>query len=456
MRLHMNIKKDGIISGAFILAVCTFLTKLIGAFYRIPLTSLLGSYGLGLYQMVFPVYVLLLDFSGAGLPSAMSRIIASYKGENKQVYAKLCLKKAIKVFVGLASVLCVVVIIFSKILSKLQGDIKAWLGYVFLAPAIIPVCLLSCYRGYFQGLLDMKPTALSQIVEQLIKFVFGLLFVRLFMPNILLAVGGATLSITISEIVAFLILYATYKKKTKNQKDTYQEFNANGILKGLFKVIIPITLTSVIIPLSQVVDSFMLINSISKYSPNATKLYGLLTGVVSSVISLPVSICYGISAVAIPSVSEANQNQKRMRSYKALILTMFFSLLSAIVCFYYAEIIIKILFKNLSVADKIVAQNLLQIMSSIIFFLSIVQTQNAILIGYGKQNIPPITLLLGVCAKIVITLIFVKSSDINVYAGAFGLIACYFLPCLVNLIVISLLKEENENKFVKNWQLASR
>jgi stage V sporulation protein B len=92
--------------------------------------------------------------------------------------------------------------ICSKIFARLQGNSNAYLGYLFLAPAILPVCMLSCYRGYFQGLLVMQPTALTQIIEQVFKLIFGLLFVQAFLPNIPLAVGGATLGITLSDIVS--------------------------------------------------------------------------------------------------------------------------------------------------------------------------------------------------------------------------------------------------------------
>ena len=71
-------KKDGIVKNAFILGLGTFIAKLMGAIYRVPLTKIIGSLGLGLYQMVFPVYALLLDFSGAGAPGALAKIISSF------------------------------------------------------------------------------------------------------------------------------------------------------------------------------------------------------------------------------------------------------------------------------------------------------------------------------------------------------------------------------------------
>ena len=89
-------EKNTIIKGATYLGISTFIAKLLGAIYRVPLTNLLGSYGLGIYQMVFPLYSLLLDFSGAGVPSALSRLIS--KSTDKQAKAHQYLNVALRLF----------------------------------------------------------------------------------------------------------------------------------------------------------------------------------------------------------------------------------------------------------------------------------------------------------------------------------------------------------------------
>ena len=92
-------KNEGfVIKGAFILAIGALLTKVIGAIYRVPLTNVLGAEGIGIYQAVFPIYVLLLDFSGTAVPSAISKIISGYKKEDKNQYALRILKSSIKLF----------------------------------------------------------------------------------------------------------------------------------------------------------------------------------------------------------------------------------------------------------------------------------------------------------------------------------------------------------------------
>ena len=189
---------------------------MLGAIYRIPLTNLLGGYGLGLYQMVFPVYSLLLDFSGAGVPSALSSLIA--KKEDKESYAYLYLKTAIKLLFLVGAIGSLIMLIFARPISLLQGNKNASKAYLYLAPAVFAVALICAFRGYFQGLMDMKPTAISQVIEQAIKVLLGLTFVKILLPNIENAVAGATFAITLSEFCALIYLVLVYSLKKRRKK----------------------------------------------------------------------------------------------------------------------------------------------------------------------------------------------------------------------------------------------
>lgn len=436
-------KKDGIIKGAFSLGVGAFICKLLGAFYRIPLTNLLGSYGVGLYQMVFPVYALLLDFSGAGAPTALSKIISSNESVNKEKTAFLYLKTGKKILGVLGLFFSVLLLLSSKIISVWQGNTNAFWGYVFLAPSIFLVCLISCYRGYFQGLMNMTPTAISQIIEQIVKVILGLLFAYLFYPNVVKAVAGATFAITLSELIALLQLRLTYKKRNKRLNLNFideKKLDFNKV-RNLIKTAIPIIMVGILIPLSQVVDSFLVVNILKTYRLDATQLYGLLTGVVLTIINLPVSVCYGISTVSIPSISSTSDNtQKVKRLEKSLIITILIALPCWVILNFFAPTVINILYKRLGGVEKNLAINLLQFMSPCVILLALIQTQNAVLIGNNKLYTPTLNLLVGVVVKIILSVILLKLPYFNIYGSAVGIIACYFVTCLLNLISIISLK----------------
>ncbi|MBR2870758.1 MAG: polysaccharide biosynthesis protein [Clostridia bacterium] len=438
--------KDGIIKSAFTLGIGIVVSKLLGALYRIPLTNLIGGAGLGLYQMVFPVYALLLDFSGAGAPGALSKLISSEK-QDKERNAFNYLSTACILLTVLGLFFTILLLSFAKPLSIFQGNGKAFSGYLCLAPAVSIVCLISCFRGYFQGLMDMTPVSISQVVEQVIKLILGLLFAKLFMPNVALAVAGATLAITLSELIALLQLFIAFKRR-KNKLSLKFAFEKKGFVyrsKKIVKYAFPIIVVGLMIPLSHVIDSFIILKILGSYRNDATTLYGILSGAVHTVINLPVSVCYAVATVAIPSVSSVLDRQaQESRIQKLIVLTLALSIPCAIACYIFAPTVIGILFRSFSPTEKAISVGLLRTCSPIVVLLSVLQTQNAILIAKNKLYLPSLSLLLGLLLKTVVSIILLKNPEFNIYGGAIGSIACYFLSCLVNLFMIFTVKVKND------------
>ncbi len=460
MAFLVHMKKNKIIlNGAIALGAGAFISKLLGAIYRIPLTNIIGGTGLGLYQMVFPVYAVLLDFSGAGVPSALSKIISANKSlENKYQNAENYLKSSIKILTIIGILGSVLMVAFSKLLATVQGNESAFLGYLAISPAIFLVAIISCYRGYFQGLMDMRPTAISQILEQVVKLIFGLLLAYLFRHSLALSVAGATFAISLSELLA--VIYLQNKHKCFNKKllpyFTFDKEKHKQRVKEIIKTTLPITIIGIIIPLSQVIDSFIIINVLNGYRQDATALYGLLSGVASTVVGLPVSVCYGISAVAIPAVSSSKtEKQKNANALKAILLTLAVALPCAIVCYFFAPLIISILFRRLPFAEKTISINLLKTISPCVVLLSLLQTGNAVLIGKGKLYKPVFSLVIGVVVKIIVSVVLLKNPTLNIYGGAIGVIACYFVASLINFIMIFKLKVNYERKTTCRREYAS-
>lgn len=450
--------KNSIIGGATALGIGAFVSKLLGALYRIPLTNMLGSSGLGLYQMVFPVYCLLLDFSGAGVPNAMAKLIAETDKNEKQNKAFNYLKSSIILLFCFGIIGTLFMSLFSGTISRFQGNQDAKLAYLFLSPSVLLVCLISCYRGYFQGFMDMKPTAISQIIEQVIKLILGLILVGIFSFNLVLAVSGATLAISVSEVVALIYLIVVYKKrKDKVENSFIERKNHFGYhAKKIIKTTIPITLVGIILPISHVVDTFLTVNIIGQYRTDATALFGLFSGAVMTVINLPVSICYGLSAVSIPAVSSSkDEKEKDGKAKNVVLLTTVISFAFFVGCFIFAPIIINILFRSLSNEEKKLAVNLLRFTSPCILLLSLVQTLNSVLIAKGRTYIPLASLSVGVAVKILLCVVLFKRPEINIYGSAIALIACYFIVCLINLIVVFKFKVRNANACNYNRQYAN-
>ncbi|MBE7089585.1 MAG: polysaccharide biosynthesis protein [Clostridiales bacterium] len=441
--------------GALILGVSAIISKILGAVYRIPLVRIIGGDGVGIYQLVFPVYALLLEFSGCAFPTAISKLIAEIKGDDVEEKSFALFKSALSLCLILGGIATIVMIALARPLAILQGDERAYIAYLFLAPSIFLVSLLSCYRGYFQGKMNMKPTAFSQVIEQSVKLAFGLFFASIFMPNVPLSAGGATLAVTISEGIALIYVYVKFKRGVKMPSSLpLKNQNKDGI-KTLIKFALPITFTGLILPLSQFIDSFLIVNIIGSYRGDATALFGLLTGTAMTVINLPVAVCYGISTSAIPSVSREKGANRKKNVNGSMALTLIVSLISAVAVYLFAPLIVKILFGNLPSEQLSLTVSLIKTLAPSIVFLALTQTSNGCLIGIGKTYIPMIGLIVGVVVKTLLNLMLLKNPTLNVFGGAIALNACYFVACLINFISLVISGVSDERKSIKTWKYAN-
>lgn len=421
----------GLIKGAIVIAFGGFIAKLLGAVYRVPLTNLLKSEGLGLYQMVFPVYCILLDFAGGGVPCGLSKLISS---EQDQIKKAMLIKNAVLLLAITGLIGSILMFLLSGVFATAQGNPLAKTGYMFLAPSVALVSVLSCYRGFFQGENQMSPTAISQVIEQVVKLIFGLIFVSLLMPKVPLAVGGATFAVTISETVALIYLFAKYKRATRSLgKIPFEKVSLKSDAKRLIKICLPITLTGILIPFSQTIDSFLIINILAKYMQNATSVYGLLSGAVMSVVNLPVSVCYGLAVAVLPLVS-GDKNGGKKHSDKAIMLTLLLSIFMTVGVYFFADFIVNLLFSGLPSSEKLTVIALLKSTCPVVITLSLLQTLNSVLVAKGKSVVPLINLSVGILIKTLLSIVLLKNQSLNIFGSVISLNACYFVATFLNLV----------------------
>ena len=204
--------KNKLARSALVIATGGFLSKIIGAVYRIPLTTIIGAEGIGLYQLVFPLYTALLTLSSTGLPTALSKLVAQNEKDAVGYF-----RRSVVLFGGIGLMTSVLMFVLGGILAKLQGNYQAAWCYRALSPSVFFVSVISCLRGYFQGKGIMYPTALSQVLEQIVKAAFGLGVCYIFKNNIIIAAVMATFAVTVSEVVALVFLLVIYKIKVRGK-----------------------------------------------------------------------------------------------------------------------------------------------------------------------------------------------------------------------------------------------
>ena len=181
-------KKQSFVFSAVILAISGIFCKILGAIYKIPLSNILGSQGMGIYYLVFPIYAFFLTLTSSSFTTAISKIVSKQMADNKKLLAYKTFKASLILLVFLGLIASIFLSIFSYFIAKLQGETNAYICYLIIAPSILLVAIICAFKGYFQGLQNMTPTALSQVIEQLIKLFTGFLLASLLVKKALFLV----------------------------------------------------------------------------------------------------------------------------------------------------------------------------------------------------------------------------------------------------------------------------
>ena len=164
-----------LVKNTLILSFGAIIVKVLSGIYRIPLTMILGAKGIGIYELIYPLFALLLIIVSVGFPLGISKLISYEISQNNTKNIVVIYKSARRLLITTGIVLSILLVIISEYISILQGNNNLKYLYILLAPSVFMACLLALYRGYFQGLQNMKIITTSQIIEQSIKIVIGLI-----------------------------------------------------------------------------------------------------------------------------------------------------------------------------------------------------------------------------------------------------------------------------------------
>ena len=425
-------KNSGSLKSSAWIAFGGFVAKVLGAIYRIPLTNLIGGHGIGLYQLVYPVYCLLLTVSATGIPSSIAKLVAERIGKNCSPAPVF--KTAMKLFLLIGFVGSVVMVLTAPYLSKAQGAQSVTFGYYALAPSVFLVSAISVFRGYFQGKNDMLPTALSEVMEQLVKVALGLVFAYIFRDSVEKAVVFLLLAVSISEAFALCLVWLLYGRDKR--PDEKQKTGGRVGMKAVLRLSIPVTFSSILIPLSSLLDSVLAVRLMGAYAENAITLYGLFSGGAVTIINLPVSVCYGIAAASIPAVAKAKAEEKgtRKKIFFALGITVLVALPAAAGLYFFASPAVKIVFRSLSADEAQMLVYLVKIFAVSALTLSCAQTLSACLTAQGKPQYAAISMAIAITLKTLTYSFLLRDASVSIFGLAYATNLCYLVAFLLNLL----------------------
>lgn len=432
-------KKQSYITGAVIISLGGFISKVLGAIYRIPLTNILGGGGMGIYQMVYPLYCILLTVSASGIPTGIARLVSSGRGDGAEL-------RAFRFYgiVGIAGTL--IMYLLSEPLAAVQGEKAVSLCCKMLCPSVFFVSILSVVRGYFQGRGNMLPTAATEVLEQVIKVAVGCALAYTFRDNGTLAVASTLFAVTVSEVFSTLIAAVWYLKR-RGKRPLYRL--AEPPISALLKYTVPLTLTAIAMPLSQLAESIAAVNILRATTSNATALYGIYSGCAVTIINLPVSVTYGLAAASVPHISplaeKGDFKGAKKRAYKALLITFAVSLPAAIGLYIFAPLAAKIIFGSLSEGEKGILINLVRIMAVCSVTQSLVQTSSACLTSLGKPVLSTVTQWSTAILRVALSAVLIKFTSMSINGAAWAANCSYLVATLLNFWYIIRTGGTNEN-----------
>lgn len=429
--------KQSFAGGAFILTAASILSRVLGFCYQIIIIRIIGAEGIGVFNMVYPLYSAAIVLSTAGIPSAVSKYTAEAPyGQDADSAGKI-LSTAVFALLLLSTCEAFLLIASSPfLLPRVCRDTRVIPAFLILIPTIVLIAVSSAVRGYFQGSQDMRPTAYTQLVEQIIRLTSGILLVYFLGPHgLTLAVAGLSAAIFLSEVGGLLYLLTLYRR-TAWQSRLLQKPSFR-ILKKLISFGAPIAATRIGLTLITAFEANLIPAQIMKAGhtlSQAASFYGELTGVAFTLLMLPSTFSFSLATSLLPAVSEAlSKNQRALlgkRASDAIGLIILLGVPWAILLFFCGPGYASLLFK----VSK--AGELLQILALGSVFLYLSQTTAGILQGIGCVKTNFVTSFTGGLLKL--SLIYSLGHHRLYGAGAIAAsyVAGFVTVALLNLAVI--------------------
>ncbi len=451
--------RNGIIMQGSILAIAGLIARAIGIIRRIPLTNIIGDAGNGYYSVAYEVYSIILLLSSYSLPLAVSKLVAARVSRGQYKNADRILKGALLFSVISGGLACSFVLIFADWLAgAVMGQPMSAIGLRFLAPTLLIVAIMGVFRGYFQGLNSMTPTAISQIVEQIFLVIFSLLFADMFFSKgasyseLMLndqygpawGAAGATIGCGIGALAGlfFLVgifLLANQNRKKKLRKDlTKVQESYSGVIRIILLTIIPVILSTVVYNLCGIIDQGIYNHHMNSLGLEELKTinWGIYSGKYKVLINLPIALASAMCSALVPSLTANISNQNKQAARDKIASAIRVTMLVTIPCAVGLSILGKPIISMLWPDDNSLAAKMLLFGTLSIVFYALSTLGNGILQGINKLHVPIINALIALALHLVIYFIMLKGMDLDIFAVIYANIFFSLIMCLLNHLAI--------------------
>ncbi|MBQ3149874.1 MAG: polysaccharide biosynthesis protein [Clostridia bacterium] len=486
-------KKQSMLNGALILAVSTIIVKVIGALYKIPLTDLIGGVGRGYFNSAYNIYTPIYAISMAGLPVAVARLVSESVSLNRFGEARQIYKVATKLFLITGTVGTAIMFLISYPYVKYVAPANALPSILAIAPSIFFCCAMSSYRGYYEGLRNMTPTAVSQVIEALGKLLIGIGLAYAVLKTGLsqfestgtvfgktpvnineaysiiypYTAAAAVMGVTIGTVAGLLYLMIFHKAKGDGITrvdliNSPSECTNREIAKRIITFAVPMVIGSLVTNLTNLIDAVTIqarlddaftaapdiIKSMYEYSINiagildediSNYLYGTYGAALDFRNLIPtITMSLGISALPVLSAAWAVKDTKQIKTNVESVMrvTMLVALPAGFGMAVLAEPILSIMYGNNQPDIVPIAAPIMAVYGFATALMALSTPITSMLQGIGRTDIPVKSAIAGAAVKIFCNYIFVGNPNMNIKGAPIGSILCYVVIVGVNLFYL--------------------
>lgn len=442
------------------LALAAILGRIIGLIYRIPLTSIIGDLGNNYYGCAFDIYNILLLMSSYSLPMAVSRLVSDYRTKGELKNAHRVLKCAFLFAASVGTAACAIVFFGARyITGTIFQTPLSFYALRVLAPTLVITALLGVLRGFFQGMENMSPSAVSQVLEQLVNA-----FVSVGAAYLLASYGdklgrvlaneegyhaafgamGASLGTTVGAAVSLLFLYVLYKaffptwKKRMRKEQRTRKVPYQTMFRAMLLTVLPILAASALYNITIVAEQgiFKHMMKDAADQQQISLWWGVFSGKFKTLVNLPVAVAAAIGAACIPSITASHAKDQPQEVSEKTELAVRFSLLiafpSAFVLMLLSQPLMEFLFQD----TEPLASGLLLAGGITVVFYSLSTVTASILQGIGRLRAPVVNSGIALALHISTLAALLKFTKLNIYAVVVAMVVFGIAVTVLNQFVL--------------------
>jgi len=457
------VKQQSFLQGAAVLAAATIIVKVIGAIYKIPLKGIIGDEGYGYFSTAYDIYSVLLMISTTGLPVAMSRMISEARALDNHAQIRKIFSVSLRVFLLIGVLGSLGMLLFCRQLSVMVTKFDtSWAAIAVLAPSVLLICIISAFRGFFQGQSNMTPTSVSQVFEALCKLFIGLAAAWLIMRatadssgfgDATLGAGGAILGVTVGCVVSVLFLWACYRKASRGLPTDGTAKSTRATITQLLAIAVPITLGSAGLQIINLADTMVfmrrLVGAVGMTQLEAEVAKGIYN-FSQTIFNLPCAFITPITISIIPAITAHltlhNEKSAGIVEGSALRITGLIAMPCAFGLSCLSGPIMNLFgYEGAALAT---AGSIMTYLGIAVIFNSLVLVTNAVMQAHGDVTTPVIHMIIGGVVKVILNYFLVGVPSLNIVGVSMGTVICYALITGLNILAMARRRIINPKAFL--------